>query len=267
MRVTNKNDVIVAHKVSLGYHQRILIENINLHIHQGEFIGILGPNGSGKSTFLCSLLGLIQPLSGKLSIFDQKPQKGNVTIGYMPQIRKYTLPTYLTSRALIEACDQGTYYGIPLLSQAKKMRIQKLLELVNAEHYADRPFSDLSGGEKQRIYLAQALLGDPQILLLDEPLANLDPKIQKKFIELLKQIQSNLNMTILFTAHDPNPLLTAMDRVLYFAQGKTAIGTVTEIITTDTLSALYGVPVEVLQFKDRLLVIGDHFAEEGHHHD
>lgn len=266
---TKKENVIIASDLCLGFNHQTLVEHVNLKIHEGEFIGILGPNGSGKSTFLRVILGLIRPLAGNIYVFGKKPHKGDTAIGYMPQIRKYTAPAYLTSRALIEASYNGTDFGLPLVSQAKRMRIEKLLELVNAENYADRPFINLSGGEKQRIYLAQALLGQPRILLLDEPLANLDPKIQKKFIDLLKQIQQEFTMTILFTAHDPNPLLETMDRVLYFALGKSAIGTIHEIITTDTLTSLYGVPVEVIRFKDRLLVVGDghRFAEEEHHHD
>lgn len=266
---TSKENVVVASNLCIGFNQRYLIENVSFDIQEGDFIGILGPNGSGKSTFLRVILGLIRPLSGKVYVFGEKPRKGNISIGYMPQNRKYAAPAHLTSRALIEASDQGTAYGLPLISRAKRMRVQNLLELVNADQYADRTFITLSGGEKQRIYLAQALLGNPRLLLLDEPLANLDPKIQKKFIELLKQIQQELNMTILFTAHDPNPLLETMTRVLYFAQGKAAIGTVDEVITTATLTSLYGVPVEVSRFKNRLLVIGDghRFEDEGHHHD
>ena len=263
-----KDSVIYARDVTLAYGRRLLVQHLDLSIRPGEFIGILGQNGSGKSTFLRALLGLLAPAQGQLLVFQQKPFRGNQAIGYMPQVRKYTPPAYLTSRALIEASNRGTRYGLPFISHSEQTQIQSLLRLVKADHYADRAFNTLSGGEKQRIYLAQSLLGNPKLLLLDEPLANLDPKIQKTFIELLSHIQKNLNMTILFTAHDPNPLLGAMDRVLYFAQQKAAIGTVQEIITTDKLSALYGVPVEVVTHHNRLIVIGEghQLSENGHQH-
>ena len=260
MNPNNDQNVIVTQHVTLGYEKKPIVENISINIYRGEFIGIFGPNGAGKSTFLRALLGLIKPLAGKIEVLGATPYQGHKKIGYMPQMRSNLSVTHLTSRSILEATFNGTRYGLPILSQAKKREIQKVLEIVGAESYADRPFHQLSGGERQRVFLAQTLLDGPEILLLDEPLSSLDPRSQETFISLLHRIQHEMNVTILFTAHDPNPLLDVMTRVLYFAQKKAVIGMVNEIITSSVLSSLYGMPIEVVRFKERLFVLG-----EGHH--
>ncbi len=265
------NSVITTHNLSLGYDHHPIVTNMTMSIKRGEFIGILGPNGSGKSTFLRALLGLVKPLSGQIHVLNNIPTRGNTNIGYMPQMRSYVSIANLNSRALLQATCDGLRYGLPLLAKSKKAEIEKLLEMVGATTYANRPFNQLSGGERQRIYLAEALLGHPIILLLDEPLSNLDPKYQDIFIVLLNEIRQNLNVTILFTAHDPNPLLHIMDRVLFIANGKAAIGNIDHIITNETLSAMYGTPIQVVHFKDRLFVLSETqqniLGEVHHHHD
>ncbi|RDI42593.1 metal ABC transporter ATP-binding protein [Aquicella lusitana] len=267
----NNHIVISTEHADIGYKGRQpVIENINISIRAGEFIGIFGPNGSGKSTFLRALLGLLKPLSGKINVLGAAPYQGHKQIGYMPQMRTHASVANLTGRAILSASFNGTRYGLPFLPKGKRLEIQKILELVNANSYADRPLHTLSGGEKQRIFLAQALLDKPDILLLDEPLANLDPRYQDTFIRLLQDIQQHLHVTILFSAHDPNPLLDVMNRVLYFAQRKAIIGAVDEIITSSMLSSLYGIPIEVIHIKNRLFVLGEgrHIHEqELHHHD
>ena len=267
----DKGSVITTQNLSLGYDNIPLVTNVTVNINRGEFIGILGPNGSGKSTFLRVVLGLIKPLSGQIRVLNEKPRCGNTKIGYMPQMRNQSSIAHLTSRALLEAVCDGLSYGLPFLSKAKKREIQKALEIVEATPYADRPFQQLSGGERQRIYLAQALLGQPSILLLDEPLSNLDPKYQDVFMVLLKDIQKNLDVTILFTAHDPNPLLHIMNRVLFFANGKAVIGATDEVITSSTLSTIYGTPIEVMRLKNKIFVLSETqqniLGEVRHHHD
>lgn len=261
--------VIITENLALGYDNKSIVSDINLNIRKAEFIGILGPNGSGKSTFLRSLLGLIQPLAGKIHVLGTEPYHGNINIGYMPQMRNQNFVANLTSRSILEVSYKGVSFGFPFPSHSKKIEIQRVLEIVNASSYADRPFQQLSGGERQRIFLAQALLGNPKILLLDEPLSNLDPRYQETFINLLQHVQLNLKVTILFTAHDPNPLLPVMNRVLFLAKGKALIGTVDQIITSETLSSLYGTRIEVIQLNQRLFVLGDGqniLGEAAHHH-
>lgn len=270
MHNIEKQDVIVTKNLALGYTGASpIVTQINLNIHQGEFIGILGSNGSGKSTFLRALLGLIKPLEGQINILGTK-QSNNTQIGYMPQVRSHMSSAHLSGRSLLEASYNGTSYGLPFISKEHKQEIARVIERVQATSFADRSLMKLSGGERQRIYLAQALLGKPRILLLDEPLSNLDPRFQETFITLLQEIQQEEKMTILFTAHDVNPLLHVMSRVLYFARGKAAIGNIDEVITSQKLSSLYGTPIEVIELKNRLFVLGEGniiSSQEPHHHD
>lgn len=188
----------------------------------------------------------------------------------MPQVRSHMSSAHLSGRSLLEASYNGTSYGLPFISREHKQEIARVIERVQATSFADRSLMKLSGGERQRIYLAQALLGKPRILLLDEPLSNLDPRFQETFITLLQEIQQEEKMTILFTAHDVNPLLHVMSRVLYFARGKAAIGNIDEVITSQKLSSLYGTPIEVIELKNRLFVLGEGniiSSQEPHHHD
>lgn len=256
--------IITTRDLSLGFKDRIIVSHISLDINKGEFIGIFGANGSGKTTFLKALLGLVQPAEGHILIFGQKPQHGNKNVGYMPQLRSNDYVKNLTCETIIASSLNSTKLGLPLISRQQKKDIREVLRWVEASDYADRPFSQLSGGERQRVYLAQALLSRPSVLLLDEPLSGLDLRYQETFISVLCTIQKKLNSTILFTAHDPNPLLGIMDRVLYFANKKAALGTIDTVITSEKLTALYETPIEVVHYKNRLIVLGENLAE-GHH--
>ncbi len=245
---------IVADGLTLGYPGKPIIEHFTATIEMGQFVGIFGPNGSGKTTFLRSLLGLIKPLNGKLMVLGQVPRSGHAQIGYMPQWMQAT-NVGVSGSALLAATIRGNRWGLPFQSRRERKAMERVIELVGAQHYAHRPFSQLSGGERQRLLLAQALLGEPQILLLDEPLANLDPHYQKSLISLIENIRQQLGITVLLTAHDINPLLGFMTKVLYLARGRAVIGTVNQVITSETLSALYDSPIEVIHYQDRILVI------------
>lgn len=245
---------ITAQDITLGYDHNPTIQQFTANIPQGEFVGVFGPNGAGKTTLLHSLLGLIKPLKGTLQILGAPPRRGNPCIGYMPQYMP-ALHVKICGYALLAATIKGERWGLPFLSQQQQAQIHKVVELTGATTYVNKPFMQLSGGERQRLMLAQALLNNPHILLLDEPLANLDPHYQHLLVDLLKTIQKQLNITILFTAHDVNPLLEAMTSVLYLARGKAAIGTVAEVITSKTLTELYDSPIDVIQQNHRLFVV------------
>ncbi len=261
---------IETRHLTLGYQKHPIVENIDLSIQKGEFIAILGPNGAGKSTFLRSLLGLAKPICGEIFLFGEKPGCHNNRIGYMPQARHHVSIANLTSRAMLEAVYQGLRFGISFESKNKNQEISRVLHLVKAEALGKKPIQQLSGGEKQRIHLAQALLGTPELLLLDEPLSNLDPHFQDTFIHILENIKNQLKVTILLTAHDPNPLLNVMSRVLFFAKGKFLIGKAEDIMTSERLSTLYDTPIDVIQYNERLYVLGDGhniLGQGAHHHD
>ena len=170
---------------------------MNAEIRAGEFIGVFGPNGAGKTTLMRCLLGTLRPSSGSVTIFGRPPAKASREIGYMPQGNVGFESTALSARALVHAAWQGEKWGVPWSSRESRAEVDRVLRLTQAENYADRPFSVLSGGEKQRIMLAQALLGQPKLLVLDEPLASLDPKNQALLIECIAEVKRAMNATIL----------------------------------------------------------------------
>jgi zinc/manganese transport system ATP-binding protein len=232
-----------------------ILKGVDAEVREGEFIGIFGPNGAGKSTLMRAILGLCPIRSGSIELFGQPAGRGNREVGYLPQTRMSHDATGLSARALVTAVQGGDRWGMPWLSASAKMEVERALRLAGAEGYADRQFSVLSGGEKQRIALAQTLLGTPRLLILDEPLASLDPKNQALLVERVAQIRRETGTTVLFIAHDVNPLLRAMDRVLYIAGGRAALGSVDQVITSDSLSALYGMSIDVVRAGGRIFIV------------
>ena len=248
---------------------RDILRKVTAEIFPGEFIGVFGPNGAGKSTLMRCLLGLIPRCSGNVSIFGEPPGHANRTIGYMPQSRASFENTALSARTLVAAVKGGNQWGMPWNSPASRAEVERAIQVAGAEEYADRPFATLSGGEKQRIMLAQSLIGNPRLLILDEPLISLDPRNQARMIECVANIKATTGATILFVAHDINPLIGVMDRVLYVAGGLAAIGAAADVISSETLSALYGTTIHVVRAEGRIFIVaaeGNVTEAEHHHH-
>jgi zinc/manganese transport system ATP-binding protein len=261
-----KSLIIQATNLAADYGQKPIWENANFNVKQGEFVGILGPNGAGKTTLFRLLLGLTKPVEGKLDIFGEEPSRGNPRIGYIPQRRPIDDQFNLEALELVRLGIKGTNWGFALPSGAYSERSKALdaLKSVDAHDLAKRPLGQLSGGELQRVFLAQALVGKPDLLLLDEPLANLDIRRETELIRLVSEIAKTQNVAVLLIAHDINPLLPVVDLLIYAVNGKIATGKPNEIINTKTLSKLYGAQVEVLYGSNgRLAVLG---AEEEAHH-
>ena len=249
-------------QLSLAFGQRCIFQDFTANINAGEFVAILGANGAGKSTLLRSILGLIAPSKGSIALFGQAVHKGAAFIGYMPQMRQ-NIGNSLSAYAWLGANLNGYQWGFPVYNTHQKEELRRVIQLVKAEKIVNRPYSLLSGGERQRLLVAQALLNKPKILLLDEPLMNLDPYYQATLVSLIDDIRLQYGITILFTSHDINPLLTSVDRVLYLAKGKAVIGLVDEIINSKKLSELYGLDIQVIQHEQQLFVIN---KELGFHH-
>jgi zinc/manganese transport system ATP-binding protein len=252
--------------LTLRFDNRVIIHDFSASLAQGEFIGIFGPNGAGKSTLLRSILGLIQIDAGQILLFDKTIRRGHSAIGYMPQFRQHPAANRLTGRSYITATVNGFHWGLPIINKSQRAQIEEVIQLTDIEKFVDRPYAQLSGGERQRISLAEALLNQPKILLLDEPLSGLDPGQQEKMVSLIKSIQKQLNITVLFTAHEVNPLLKAMDRIIYLAQGKAAMGNVEDVITSEKLSWLYNAPIEVIRIENQLFVIHKQLGTNVHEH-
>jgi zinc/manganese transport system ATP-binding protein len=253
---------------------RYIWRHVDLDVRQGEFVAILGPNGAGKSTLIKSALGLIPLAEGGLSVFGQRVRRGNDSVGYLPQRRNFDADLRIRGVDLVRMGLDGARWGFPipfadrLFSKgAMAERVAEVIRLVGAEAYAERTIGELSGGEQQRLLIAQALVSGARMLFLDEPLESLDLNNQQAISSLIQRICQTREVTVLLVAHDVNPILPFLDRVIYVAQGQVVCGRPEEVIRTETLTRLYGAPVEVLRTSDgRLVVVGQHEPVSYHGH-
>ncbi|HTI13491.1 MAG TPA: ATP-binding cassette domain-containing protein [Dictyobacter sp.] len=251
---------IAAYDLGIRLGGHTIWEHAHFSIDEGEFITIVGPNGAGKSTLLRILLGLLPASQGSVQIFGRPPHRGNVVIGYVPQRRTLDPELSVHARDFVMLGVDGHKWGMPIPFVSRRndqQRVDEALEAVGATAYAHRAVGKLSGGEQQRLLLAQALLVQPKILLLDEPFASLDIRNVHAIAQLISDIARARNITVLLVTHDLNPLLSYTDRILYVARGQVAIGKPDEIITTENLTRLYDAPVEVMRdSRGRILVFG-----------
>lgn len=261
--------VLEFHGVTLALGRRDVLSGVDLAIHAGEFIGVLGANGAGKTTLMRAALGLLAPGAGSIRVLGERPRRGNPLIGYVPQHPSLPASLRLSGFDVIAGLVAGHRLGVPWLSRAGRAEVWWALEKVGAADLAHRPLAALSGGERQRLLLAQALIGRPRLLLLDEPLISLDPRHQQGMVDLVRALQKELGFTALFSAHEINPLLGALDRVLYLGGGKAALGPVAEVISGDVLSRLYSTPIEVVRLRDRIFVLAGNtdLESQPHRHD
>ena len=260
--------------VQIGGHT--VLKDVSFAIQPGEFIGVLGPNGAGKTTLMRSILGLLPPHSGALRVFGRTPQRGDGSIGYLPQLRTVLPDLRVRGLDYIASSMHGERWGLPSVSARDRAMIEATLESVGAQNLARRALSDMSGGERQRLLLAQALVGQPKLLLLDEPLISLDARHQEVVIDVVRQVCRERKITVLFSAHELNQLLGSIDRVLYLGNGQAALGTVDEVVTAPVLSRLYGTEIEVLRAGGHIFVMSRgcdvervehvHEHDHGHHH-
>ena len=259
---------IEFHDATVRLGGRDILSRVSLSIEEGELIGVLGPNGSGKTTLLRAVLGLTPISGGSIRVLGQAAASGNTAIGYMPQTRNAGHHVRLTGWEFVAEVVNGHRLGLPFLGKAARAEVEHALDLVGARELARYPLTEISGGERQRLLLAQALIGSPKLLILDEPLANLDPHYQAEVVALTKVLQRELGATVLLSAHELNPLLAAIDRVLYLGRGQAALGTVDEVITAPVLSRLYGADIDVVHINGRIFVMagGQDVAREPQRH-
>jgi zinc/manganese transport system ATP-binding protein len=257
--------------------RRTIWSELSAKMDRGEFVALLGANGSGKSTLLKAVLGTLPLSSGQVSVLGRPAGLANRSIGYLPQRRSFDRGTRLRGSDVVQLGLDGDRWGLPLpvfpwgrlaarRSEARK-RVADVIEMVGAGPYAHRPIGELSGGEQQRLLIAQALARRPELLLLDEPLDSLDLPNQAAVAALVGDICRGAGVAVLLVAHDVNPLLAYLDRVIYLAGGRAMEGTVEQVITGATLTALYGQPIEVLRASDGRLVVVGAPDPPSHHHD
>jgi zinc/manganese transport system ATP-binding protein len=258
-----------AASVRLG--GRTVWSELNASVARGEFVALLGANGSGKSTLLRVLLGALPLSAGEARVLGDAPGRSARRVGYLPQRRAFDRGTRLRGQDIVRLGLDGDRYGLPLPGRRAgaeaRARVAEAIELVGATPYAGRAIGDASGGEQQRLLIAQALVRRPELLLLDEPLDGLDLPSQAAVAALVSGICRSHGMAVLLVAHDVNPLLPYLDRVIYLAGGRAVEGAVEDVITAETLTELHGVPVEVLRASDGRLVVVGAPDPPAHHHD
>ncbi len=247
--------VISFEHVTLGHGQHFTLADASFTIEQGQFVGLLGANGSGKTTLLKAILGLQPVLTGTVKTFGAAARRGNPRIGYVPQFRKALTEVGISGRDLLLGAAAGTRFGWPFDLANDRRDVDRVLDLTQASALARQPLASLSGGERQRILIAQALLGAPTMLLLDEPLVSLDPNHQTAVVGLVRDIQRRFDMTVVFSSHELTPLLGQIDSILYLGQKTAALGSVDDVITAESLSRLYGAPMDVVRSGGRIFVV------------
>jgi len=262
-------NIVELDHATLRIGGRAVLADASFAIRAGEFVGVLGPNGAGKTTLMRAILGLLPPSAGTLRVFGASPQRGNPAIGYLPQIRTVLPDLRVRGLDFIASSMHGERWGLPSFRHADRGMIDATLDAIGARELADRPLCEMSGGERQRLLLAQSLVGEPKLLLLDEPLISLDQRHQEVAIDVVKTVCRDRNITVLFSAHELNQLLGTLDRVLYLGNGKAVLGTVDEVVTAPVLSELYGTDIQVVRTDGHIFVMsrGRDVESAAHMHD
>ena len=262
------NDLLRLENIGVKLGGRQILGDVSFTVAPGQFTGLIGPNGAGKTTLLRVILGLQPPTEGRV-LLDGSPRtrRGGGLIGYVPQKLAIDQDMPLRAADVVGLGIDGNKLGFPLPSASRRQRIAKALEAVGAQSYADARIGELSGGEQQRVLIAHALVGRPELLLLDEPLANLDLRSEQGIVSVLARLAHEQGIAVLISAHDLNPLLREMDTVVYVAAGRAVAGPADDVIQSEVLSALYGSRVDVLHVNGRVLVIaGEEQQEPQAHH-
>lgn len=250
------NPVLRVEDVTVSLGGRTVLDQVTFECAPGSFTGLIGSNGAGKTTLMRVILGLLNPARGSVTLDGLPVTQGRRHVGYVPQKIALESDVPLRARDLVGLGLDGHRLGAPLPRRARRETVEEMLEAVNATRFADSRVGRLSGGEQQRIMIAHALISRPRLLVLDEPLANLDIRSSQEIVELLGRIVKTLDVAVLLSAHDVNPLLPVMDRLVYLADGRAASGPTDEVVRTETLSALYGHRVQVIHAEGRILVVG-----------
>jgi zinc/manganese transport system ATP-binding protein len=249
------DEVLSVDGISVRLGGREVLHDVTFGLRRGEFAGLIGSNGAGKTTLLRVILGLTTPTSGEVRVDGRvRTRRGN-PIGYVPQKILLDPDMPVRARDLVGLGLDGQRLGLPMPSRSRRQRVDEMLRAVGAERFADARVGNLSGGEQQRVMIAHALISGPKLLLLDEPLANLDIRSEHEVVTLLARIAKEQQVAVLISAHEMNPLLPVMDRVVYLAAGRAASGTAEEVVRTEVLSELYGHHVDVLHVHGRILVV------------
>lgn len=257
--------ILRVSNASLSFGERGVWTDLNFDVQPGEFVAVIGANGSGKSMLLKSILGQQRLTSGSIDLIGRPAHSGSQKIGYIPQHRVLGAGLPLRVLDAVRFGLDGHKFGIPFFSKTKNALAMQALEAVDSLHLANTPVGLLSGGEMQRVRVAQAVISKPSLVLADEPLSALDLHHQQVVSELIHRQSKEQKAAVLFVTHDVNPIIDYVDRVLYLAEGKYSIGTPDEVLRSDVLSQLYGSEIDVVRNQGRVVVLGAH--DHNHHQD
>ncbi len=272
---TQDEAVLQISDLSVTYGARVVLDQINLSIRRGELVGIIGPNGAGKSTLLRAIAGLLRPDRGTIRFArahggTPRASRAQAQLGYVPQRIEMDPDVPLRACDVVGLGFDGHRFGLSWPNALKRQAVDRALALVEASEFGQSLVGRLSGGQLQRILIAQALVSEPSILLLDEPLSSLDLRSADAVVSIVDRVAHQSGVSVLLVTHDMNPLLRAMDRIIYVVNGRAVIGTVDEVVRPEVLKSLYGYEVDVVRVRGRILVVGDEeYGDEAnrfHHH-
>lgn len=249
--------VLQVDHVGVSFGSRRVLNDVSFEVRAGEFTGLIGSNGVGKTTLLRVILGSQRADSGTVSVGGDRHSRRGRAVGYVPQKVVIDPDIPMRARDLIALGLDGHRFGLARRTREQRDAVDQVLHDVDATEFADSRVGTLSGGEQQRVLIAHALISRPQLLLLDEPLANLDPRSVQEVVGLLHRVASQQGVAILLSAHEMNALLPVMDRIVYLTGGRAASGTTDEVVRSDVLSRLYGHHVDVLRLHGRVLVVAE----------
>jgi zinc/manganese transport system ATP-binding protein len=239
-QVGSNDEAFRLEHATLRFGDRIVWADLDLTVRRGEFLAVLGPNGAGKTTLLRVLLGLLPLTSGAVFVDGRPPRGGNSRVGYIPQQRPFERDLPARGRDIVALGVSGQRLGLPFAGPKTRRLVDEAIASVGATSFANAPVGELSGGEQQRLRMAQALLGKPNVLLCDEPLSSLDIAHQGAVMKLIDAYRESAQAAVVFVTHDINPVLSLADRVLYLVEGRWAVGSPDEVFTAERLSDLYG---------------------------
>jgi zinc/manganese transport system ATP-binding protein len=242
-----RSPALVLDDVSVARGGRTVWSQGTLTVQAGAVVGVIGPNGAGKTTMLQVALGLLPVTSGRVEVLGAPPRRGNRRIGYVPQNYTAALGEAIRCRDLVTLGLTGGRFGLRRTSPTERAHVDRALERVGAAPYADRRMSELSGGQQQRVAIAQAIVDDAELLLLDEPLANLDLRNQQEIVRLLGELHRERDVTVMVVAHDLNPLLPVLTDAIYLLDGHPHHDPITDVVQEELLTHLYGTPVGVVR--------------------